>query len=279
MKFALITAAAILTASTVAAQDNNLRKVCLGDQCQDMPYIEAVKLRSLTLPPDVEKAFDKGYVSIETATKTTSGIVERGACGGFVINADERLVVTAQHCLPAYADQLNGKAMTVEGISVKYLTSLPEADIALVQMDKLPPGKQALSYKQAVVQEPVFGRSIQLSPLADTPQSKTVSDQSFFYGPVSFVGSVSSKGQIRVGRYSSANEERGASFDIVPTDLEALRVQGQAEPGFSGSPLYNLWGEVIGIVSGGNAAQGLVIVASARDFPKLLAKHEDKKTH
>ncbi len=284
MKILVLAAVAAVLSTAAAAQeqsppDPNFRQICSGQTCRLVPYLNAVLPKSMPLPEAVERAFERGYVLIEFALKTTSGIIERGSCGGFIVDARERLVITAQHCLPPYATLVDGKNMWVEGIAVKYLTSLGEADLALLQLERLPPGKDALPYKEAVVQETIFGRSIHLFPFTDVPSSKTVSDQSMFFGPVTFYGTLLAKGQIRVHNYTSARDGQGPTSDLVATDLEALRIQptgGTGEPGFSGSPLYNLWGEVVGIVSGGTPGQTLM-AGSAKNFPKLIEKYKKSK--
>lgn len=117
--------------------------------------------------------------------------------------------------------------------------------------------------------EPVFFKSMQRRPFTDTIPSKTVSDSSYFIGPVSLHGIVAAKGALGVGRYSSGRNGMSASFNIEPTPYQALSLQGKTEPGFSGSPIYNEWGEVVGIVSGGY--DDVVLAGSARDFPALIA--------
>jgi S1-C subfamily serine protease len=260
-------------AQAPAPSDGSTRKVCQSmEHCTDVTYQDALALTSTPMPPAVEKSFAQGYVFIEVSMKTTGGMVERGDCGGFIIDELQYLVVTAQHCLPPYAGLVKD-ALKADGIPARHVASIPESDLALLKLERLPDGKGALPYKEAVVGEAVYGRSIQRSPFTNTPASKTVNNLSFFMGPVTFYGSVSAKGTIGVGKQVQRNNGSDVSYDIETTVYQALRIRGDAEPGFSGSPIYNEWGEVVAILSGG--MPGMILAGSAKDFPALISKMKE----
>lgn len=277
---------AVCSAASAAAEtpielleSGEVRRICTKEgNCLDLPYEKAIEQQSLPLPPAVEAAFTKGYVLIEGALRTTAGPIERSRCSGFLIDKENGLVVSGHHCLPPYVKLLDGGHMRFRGIPLTYIASIVEADLALLQLAEVPPDMEALPYKEAVVQEPVYSRSLQfVNYLEPSPANKTHADSSVFMGPVTIAGTISSKGEIGRSAYSSRGADGLASYDVIPTEFEVLRVMGErVESGFSGGPLFNYWGEVVGTwVSSGTAERSdTAFASSAKNFPALLAKYK-----
>ncbi|HVB19765.1 MAG TPA: serine protease [Candidatus Paceibacterota bacterium] len=252
----------------------DIRKLCFGKQCIEVPYETAIAYQSALLPIAVEKAYREGYGLIEIKIKTTARVTETLRCGGFLASMEKRLVITAHHCLPPYIEQLNGKGITFRGVPARYIGSISEADLALLQVEKVPNGMRGLPFKEAVVGEAVYGRSIQENVIVDTAQTKTAPNTISMIGPVSFFGTVAAKGNAGISQNLSGMGEREPFYEVIPTQYQLIRIAGETEAGFSGSPLYNEWGEVIGIVT--STGGGATYAPSSKNFPALLKLYKNQ---
>lgn len=230
------------------------------------------------LPPAVEEAYLKGYLLIEYSAETTGGPVERSQCGGYLVNAEERLVITAWHCLPSYKALLN-ISLSSGGYRLEFVDGIQEAELALLRIAKVPEGKSTIPFISDVRDGmPVYGRSFQTAQFGADPTNtnKTLAIALFFRGSVPFTGVITATGETTIGR-PGEGKDKSVSLDMVETGHQLLRIEGQnSEPGFSGSPVYAESGEVVGIVSSGGKGEP-TIVSSAKNFPALLSKYYENK--
>lgn len=253
-----------------------IRTLCFGSnqsQCTEMLYKDAIEYQSALLPIAVESAYNEGYGKIEIKIKTTGGDTETLQCGGLLASVERRLVISSHHCLPPYVEQSTGTGyITFRGIAARYVGSIVEIDLVLLQVEKVPDGMHELPFKEAVVGEAVYGRSIQTDVIHDTAQTKTSRDNIWIIGPVSFFGTVAAKGYAGISHYVSSTGKREPFTGVIPTKYQLLRIAGQIDRGFSGSPLYNEWGEVIAIVA---SVGGLTYAVSSTNFVELLKLYKN----
>jgi hypothetical protein len=258
--------------------DGSLRKLCYGssqETCTILPYAEAAKQQSLPLPQAVEEAYKKSYLPLTTAIETTAGLIEETMCGSLIADEVERLIVASLHCVPPYANQVSSNYMHINGIPLTLVAKIPDADLALLQANEIPEGKEEAVFAEAVVQEAIYGRSVQQNQMVNISTTKTATNTPYFQGPISLYGSVTAKGTIGSSRYFSGTETQRPTYDVFTTPYEVLRVSGQAEPGFSGAPIFNQWGQVVGIVMAGlgtppGSTGASFYAISAKNFSLLL---------
>lgn len=262
----------IVALMLVAAPQAHAGETTLGvDQRVDaagniVPFKEAVKWQSFSLPPKVEGAIATGYGVITFTTKTTGGAAEQSFCGAGLYDKTNRLIITSQHCLPEYVALLSPEHIRFRTVRATYVESLPEADLAMFQLDSVE-GMEELGLMEAVVGEPVYLRSLQQVVALDPTLGKSVPLYLYYYGPVCFEGSVIGKGQTYVG-------PKDGNTLPIPTKYQLLHIHGESEPGFSGGPIYNQWGKVVGIVMSGKGDK--TFATSALNIIELLKKYRPK---
>ncbi len=181
-------------------------------------------------------------------------VTPRGSLGtGFVVDAARRIVVTANH-VPGQDDQVtcyfpqqasdgavindrgyyfdivkkNGKTSLVDkhqlGINGRVVGRNPKADVALIQLDRLPPGAEALALGRARV-----GSEVHI-----------IGNASWSYG-----GLFDCRQGMVTNRYSAAH------IGGFGPNCTVLETQVPQNHGDSGGPVINDRGEVVGIVHGG----------------------------
>jgi len=271
----LLSATSAALAEKPVALDRSQRLKCLGENCEVVPYEDAVKLQSTLLPPAVEEAFKNGYGTLRMTKETTAKSIERDFCGAGLYDKANRLVVTSHHCLPDYIELLGGGRVLFRGVAVEYIASIPEADMALFQIESIPAGMEELRITEGVVGETVYGRSMQIIKIADTAQGKTLPHDIFLDVPISFEGTVAAKGGVLVRIAMPKKDGEGVSLKTPPPEYQFLRINGEVDAGFSGGPLYNEWGEVVAIVTSGG--DGKTYASSSRNIPLLLALAKENK--
>lgn len=242
--------------------------------CPKIPYANAVKVQVELLPHAVEEAIRTGYGPFRTSLPTTAGTNERNGCGGFLVDQKRRLVITSLHCLPDYSDLVQSKYMLFRGIPATKVAYIDSIDLVLLWIDSIPAGMQQVEVTEAVVGEPVYGRSWQEERFLDVTESKVHPRNLFFEGDVNFTGSVASKGEIKTGEEYTGDDTHPPLDGIQDTPYEVLRLDGAAEPGFSGSPVYNEWGQVVGIFCSISNTSAVTYAISSADFKPLLDKYK-----
>ena len=178
-----------------------------------------------------------------------SGQVRFGEIGsGVLISADGK-VMTAAHVVHAM-DEINVEFIGGETVPARVVSSEPAADLSLLQLDRVPAG-------------------VRVSRLADS-RTVRVGDQVLVVGaPYGLAYSLS------VG-YVSARWPPNSVYPAFPL-AEFFQTDATINTGNSGGPLFNLTGDVIGIVShniskgGGSEGLGFVVtINTAKDL--LLAR-------
>lgn len=180
---------------------------------------------------------------------SVSGQVRFGEIGsGVLISADGK-VMTAAHVVHAM-DEISVEFIGGETVPARVVSSEPAADLSLLQLDRVPAGVTA-------------------SRLADS-RSVRVGDQVLVVGaPYGLAYSLS------VG-HVSARWPPNSVYPAFPL-AEFFQTDATINTGNSGGPLFNLAGDVIGIVShniskgGGSEGLGFVVtINTAKDL--LLAR-------
>ncbi len=191
------------------------------------------------------KRVDNSVVIVRTAghspgpwagqTVTTSGIGS-----GVLVSADGR-VLTAAHVVQT-ADAVGVEFPNGEIVRAKIAASDPAADVALLQLDRVPAG-------------------ISPARIGDSDRVE-VGDEVFVVGAPLGNSHTLTVGHISARRAPNATFGSLASAELFQTDAAINQ-------GNSGGPMFNLAGEVIGIVShivsrsGGSEGLGFVVTSNA----------------
>jgi serine protease Do len=169
---------------------------------------------------------------------------------GVLISADGK-VLTAAHVIQT-ADRIEIEFLGGQRIPARIVASAPFADVALLQLDKVP--------EKAVIAE-----------LGDSSLTE-VGDQIFIIG-----APYGANHSLSVGWISARRATENAVENL--TSLETLQLDAALYEGNSGGPVFNLKGEVVGIVSHALAkvgnATGLGFAVTSNVARKLML--EDKR--
>jgi S1-C subfamily serine protease len=199
---------------------------------------------SLSLP-DLFRMVDPAVVEIATvqqmaAEQGPARRVKSGGLGsGFLISEDGR-IMTASHVVQV-ADELQVRFVTGDVVKARVLASDPSADVALIQAESVPSG-------------------IKPAALGDSTNA-AIGDQIFVIGAPYGIAHSLSVGHIS-GRRTPTQLFGG--FEQV----ELLQTDAAINQGNSGGPMFNMRGEVIGIVShifstsGGSMGLGFVVTSN-----------------
>ena len=203
---------------------------------------------------DTFRSVKRSVVVVRIVKKTIAPLPQQGigsvagVASGVLISHDGK-VLTAAHVVQA-VDQVAVELADGQRVTARVLSSATSADVALLQLDVVPPG---------------------LAPahLGDS-DTVEVGDEVFVvgapYGPLTLtVGHVS-------GRESSQSS-------LAPLSArEFFLTDAAVNHGNSGSPLFNRQGEVIGIVSAMLSQSGgfgsLGVAATAKMARRLLLEHK-----
>jgi len=180
---------------------------------------------------------------------SVSGQVRFGEIGSGVLISSDGKVMTAAHVVHAM-DEINVEFIGGETVPARVVASEPAADLSLLQLDRVP-------------------ANVRASRLADS-RSVRVGDQVLVVGaPYGLAYSLS------VG-YVSARWPPNSVYPAFPL-AEFFQTDATINTGNSGGPLFNMAGDVIGIVShniskgGGSEGLGFVVtINTAKDL--LLAR-------
>ena len=194
---------------------------------------------------DLFKRVNQAVVVIYTAERTVveeapDQLVSVGGIGSGFLFSDRGEVMTAAHVVQA-ADRVLVEFATGERIRAEVVSSNPSADVALLQLEHRPTG---------VV--PV--------PLGDSDGAQ-VGDQVFIIGAPLGVSHT-----LTVGHVSARRQPRSAVGGLINAEL--LQTDAAINQGNSGGPMFNMNGEVIGVVShiisqtGGFTGLGFVITSN-----------------
>ncbi len=155
-----------------------------------------------------------------TATTGALAEVDQGLGSGVLISADGK-VLTAAHVVQG-ATAITVRFTTGEAVPARLVAAVPLADLALLQLAHVPAGVTVAS----------FGDSDALE----------IGDQVFTIGAPYGANHSLAVGWISARRVPVSVYEGTAALEVFQTDLSVFE-------GNSGGPLFNLQGEVVGIVS------------------------------
>lgn len=174
------------------------------------PAVVIVRVNERQLAPTRSDAGTKSYVRV--ANFGSGVLVARG--NGVAVLTASHVVHTADAVLVEFADGQTSRARVV--------SSVPSADVALVELESKPQG----------IQPVVIGDS----------DAAGVGDEIFIVGAPHGLGHSLSVGHIGARRRSNRIAGTISAMELFQTDAAI-------NPGNSGGPLFNLKGEVIGVVS------------------------------
>ncbi len=200
-----------------------------------------------TSPPTVEaqtvrEVFDKVKSSVAVIRArgrdvTASGGTSFSETGSGVLVSSDGKVMTAAHVVHTM-DEINVEFLGGETVAARVVASEPAADLSLLQLERVPPGAK-------------------VSPMADS-NAVHVGDQVIIVGaPYGLSYSLS------VG-YISARWPPNTVYKTMPL-AEFFQTDATINTGNSGGPMFNMKGEVVGIVShnisksGGSEGLGFVV--------------------
>jgi S1-C subfamily serine protease len=177
---------------------------------------------------------------------TTGGQTRFAETGSGVLISRDGKVMTAAHVVHAM-DEITVEFLGGETISARVVSSEPAADLSLLQLDRVPPGAT-------------------VATMADS-STMQVGDEVLIVGaPYGLSYSLS------VG-YISARWPPNTVYKTMPL-AEFFQTDATINTGNSGGPMFNMKGEVIGIVSHniskGGGSEGLGFVVTLNTAKQLL---------
>jgi S1-C subfamily serine protease len=187
---------------------------------------------------------DPAVVDIRTTetdlpAQGTSQPAAFGQIGAGVMVSKEGVILTAAHIVQT-ADQIEVRLQSGETIAAHVVTSEPSADLALIQLERPP-------------------RTPFIAPIGDS-DAMAVGDRIFVVGAPLGMSHTLTVGYISGRRRPDRTVRDMAQVDFFQTDAAI-------NPGNSGGPMFNLRGEVIGIVSyilsrsGGSEGLGFAVTS------------------
>ena len=201
--------------------------------------VEAQQLR------EIVKQVDESVVVVKTVEKNlltspqTMFVSSPGSGSGVLISTDGK-VLTAAHVVQA-ADKVEVEFVDGQTVPAKVISSIPTADVAMLKLDWVP-----YNAKPARV--------------GDSDEMQ-VGDDVFIIGAPYGIGHSLSAGHISARRAPKNPAAATLSLELLQTDAAINK-------GNSGGPMFNLAGEVVGIVSsilsqsGGSEGLGFVITSN-----------------
>jgi serine protease Do len=191
----------------------------------------------------VFKSVNPSVVVVRTREKEVSEegqLTKFGEVGSGVLIAQDGKVMTAAHVVQL-ADKITVEFIGGANVGARVIASEPDADVSLLQLDTLP-------------------RDALVATLADSDKVQ-IGEQVFIIGAPYGIGHTLSAGHIS-GRHQP---------DTVYHDLakaEFLQTDAAINQGNSGGPMFNMQGQVIGLVShiisksGGFEGLGFVVTSN-----------------
>lgn len=200
---------------------------------------------------DLFKKVNPAVVVIRTEERIVTGegqqrLTSTQGLGSGVLISEDGKVLTAAHVVQA-ADNVEAEFVGGETVFARVIASVPAADVALLQLERVPGG---------VV--PV--------PMGDSDQVD-VGDEVFVVGAPYGVGH-----SLTVGHISGRHAPNSLSGDL--TLGEFLQTDAAINKGNSGGPMFNMKGEIVGVVSHimsqSGGFEGLGFAVTSNKARKLL---------
>ena len=195
---------------------------------------------------DIYQRVHTSVVVLETSQKdidvpVPGQAVTVGGLGSGVLISRDGKILTAAHVVQA-ADSILVHFLNGEQIPARVLASEPAADLVLVQLERKPAAAHVAS-------------------LGDSDHQAEVGEEIFIIGaPLGITHSLT------VGHISARRQTDDLFGGFLPTDQ--FQTDAAINQGNSGGPMFNMNGEVIGIVSyiisqsGGSEGLGFVITSN-----------------
>jgi serine protease Do len=176
----------------------------------------------------------------------TSGLTRFNETGSGVLISRDGKILTAAHVVHSM-DEINVEFLGGETVPARVVSSEPAADLSLLQLQRVPSG-------------------VQVAGLADSDTVR-VGD------PVMIIGAPYGLSHSMSAGWISARWPANSVYRPMPL-AEFLQTNATINTGNSGGPLFNMAGEVIGIVSHNisksGGSEGLGFVVSINTAKKLL---------
>src|SRR5712671_2265524 len=177
------------------------------------------------------------------------GLMSSNGLGSGVLISNDR-VLTAAHLVES-ADKTTVELSEGELIQARVIGCSLSADVALLQLDRSPGNYTA-------------------AKLGDSDQT-AVGDEIFVVGAPYGIGNTLTAGHVS-GRHALNNKSRNAA------KIEFLQTDAAINGGNSGSPVFNLKGEVVGIVSSimskSGGSEGLAFAATSNTARRLVLEQK-----
>jgi serine protease Do len=228
-----------------------------------MRALVAVALAAAALPAlvapaeaqDLNEVFRKANPSVVVIRArgrdvSNVGVTRFSETGSGVLVTADGKVMTAAHVVNAM-DEITVESLGGERVSARILASEPAADLSLLQLERVPPGMQA-------------------AKMADSGTVR-VGDQVIVIGaPYGLAHSLSAG-------WISARWPPNTVYKNMPL-AEFFQTTATINAGNSGGPMFNMAGEVIGIVSHNisksGGSEGLGFVVTINTAKKLLLERK-----
>jgi S1-C subfamily serine protease len=185
-------------------------------------------------------------VGNEISRKAETGLVSAYGLGSGVLVSTDGKVLTAAHVVHL-ADAVMAEFANGEKIPAKVLGTVPQADVALLQLDHMP-------------------EDIEPAVLGDSDLMQ-VGDRVMIIGAPFGLSRAMSSGYLS-GRHDLSEQSEGLY------EIEALQSDAAANSGNSGGPMFNMDGEVIGIISSiltrSGGFDGISFAISTKTTKRLL---------
>lgn len=203
---------------------------------------------------DVFKHVSGSVVVVLAESKSPGALgslADGSGLGSGVLISQSGRVLTAAHVVES-ADRVRIRFAGGAVVGARVVASHPLADLALLEVTQVPPDAVA-------------------ARIGDSDQVE-VADQVFVVGAPYGISETLSVGYVSARRTSRSEPGDSASVELFQTDAAIA-------PGNSGGPMFNMQGEVIGIVSrivsrsGGSEGFGLAVTSNAAKELLLDAPH------
>lgn len=212
--------------------------------------------------------YTKIYGRVQYAIPKLSGDEIVGGGGSFLLDKKNRLWATAAHVIPETYPSFKDKYVKVNGIRAELVCFSSIADVAIVQTESVPESSMeavlGIAHPGDAVTAIMSGDG--LTSFAETQHETakyttlvTTAKQDFYANVVSV---------FEAGLFTgSATPE--------PTGMVFISLDKAVRTGFSGGPITNVAGQVVGIVTTING--GVTYVSSASNIQKVLSSETCRK--
>ena len=204
---------------------------------------------------DTFRSVKRSVVMVRTVKETVAPLPQQGMvsvaglASGVLISGDGK-VLTAAHVVQA-VDQVVVECANGQMVPARVISSTTSADVALLQLDSVPPG-------------------LAPAPLGDS-DTVEVGDDVFVVGAPYGLALTLTVGHVSGREVPQSSLARMSPREFFLTDAAINR-------GNSGSPMFNKQGEVIGIVSNilsqSGGFEGLGVAATAKMAHRLLLERK-----